>query len=126
MDVGLVREPFNTEPYDRIFLKRKPGSPLMSVNHPLAATTTDTIELRTADRRAAIIRPACGFRMRSAIGSARPRGPRTSSAFTTPLLPGPLVEQHRNRHLPLNPPATTPTREAGIPPDHPSGAFPAS
>ena len=45
VDVGLVREPFNTEPYERIFLKKEAWIALMSVNHPLAAVTTDTIEL---------------------------------------------------------------------------------
>ena len=33
-DIGIVREPFNTEKYDHIFIKQESWIALMSVNHP--------------------------------------------------------------------------------------------
>ena len=44
-DIGIVREPFNTEKYDHIFIKQESWIALMSVNHPLSQSTEDTVEL---------------------------------------------------------------------------------
>lgn len=45
VDMGIVREPFNMENYDRVFLKQEPWIAVMSRDHPLARKTKDTIEL---------------------------------------------------------------------------------
>lgn len=44
-DMGIVREPFNLEPYDRIFLRQEPWGILCSQAHPLAARNQESVEL---------------------------------------------------------------------------------
>ena len=43
--MGIVREPFNLEPYDQIALRREPWGILCSRDHPLAAQHPETVPL---------------------------------------------------------------------------------
>ena len=45
VDMGIVREPFNLEPYDQIALRREPWGLLRSRDHPLAAQHPETVPL---------------------------------------------------------------------------------
>jgi len=45
VDMGIVREPFNLEPYDQIALRREPWGILCSRDHPLAAQHPETVPL---------------------------------------------------------------------------------
>jgi DNA-binding transcriptional LysR family regulator len=45
LDIGIVREPFNTENYESIFLKSERWIVLLSKNNPLACSTDDAITL---------------------------------------------------------------------------------
>lgn len=45
VDVGIVREPFNMENYDRAFLRREPWIAVFSKEHPLAEGTEGGIEI---------------------------------------------------------------------------------
>ena len=113
VDVGLVREPFNTEPYDRIFLKKEAWIALMSVNHPLAATTTDTIELGQLTGEPLIIPSRLRLQNEISHWFSQAAGPRTSSAFTTPSPAwSPWWKTTSESPSAPNPPATTPTRRS--------------
>ena len=45
VDLGVVREPFNLEPYDHLFLQEEPWGILCSRTHPLAALDPETVSL---------------------------------------------------------------------------------
>lgn len=50
VDMGIVREPFNLEPYDQIALRREPWGILCSRDHPLAAQHPETVPLACLGR----------------------------------------------------------------------------
>lgn len=45
VDMGIVREPFNLEPYDYILLRREPWGILCRADHPLAKQNPETVAL---------------------------------------------------------------------------------
>lgn len=45
VDIGIIREPFNTEKYESTFFKAEPWIALLSVSHPLASNSYEKIEL---------------------------------------------------------------------------------
>lgn len=50
VDMGIVREPFNLEPYDQIALRREPWGILCSRDHPLAVQHPETVPLACLGR----------------------------------------------------------------------------
>lgn len=45
IDLGIVREPFNTNKYENLYLKSEAWIALLSNDHPLASTASDTLEI---------------------------------------------------------------------------------
>ena len=55
IDLGIVREPFNTNKYENFYLKSEEWIALLSKDHPLASNTSDTLEISEIAKEPLII-----------------------------------------------------------------------
>lgn len=71
VDIGLVRDPFNTEKYEIAEIKTEFWAALLSSSHPLARREGDTIELSEIAGESLMIPARPLSRERSAAGLDR-------------------------------------------------------
>ena len=83
-DIGIMREPFDMENYDREFLKSEPWLAVMGKETPLARETGKTVPLSRLGGEDLIIPPDCPSRKRLTAGlTTQPR----SGIFSASTIP---------------------------------------
>ena len=92
-DIGIMREPFDMENYDREFLKSEPWLAVMGKETPLARETGKTVPLSRLGGEDLIIPPDCPSRKRLTAGlTTQPQERNIFCVYNSPAAIIPLVE----------------------------------